>query len=183
MKRLRAETGTAILLITHDMGVVADIADRVAVMYAGRIVEEASVDAIFDEQRHSYAHAAVRRPFQGWMASARTLLPTISGTVPDIRRLAGGCRFSTRCPLADEDCRQTPPLAAAGTDRRAALLASGPDRGRLALAGPLHFGTRSSRSFPNPWRFSSGRPISWLKGRSMVSILDIVPGESLGAGR
>ncbi|MBB3459179.1 peptide/nickel transport system ATP-binding protein [Rhizobium sp. BK313] len=119
MKRLRAETGTAILLITHDMGVVADIADRVAVMYAGRIVEEASVDAIFDEQRHPYTRMLLST-IPRLDGEAKTLLPTISGTVPDIGAWPEGCRFSTRCPLADEDCRQTPPLTAAGIDRRAA---------------------------------------------------------------
>ena len=119
MKRLRSEIGTAILLITHDMGVVADIADRVAVMYAGRIVEEASVDAIFEEQKHPYTRMLLST-IPRLDGEAKTLLPTISGTVPDIGAWPEGCRFSTRCPLADAACGQMPPLAESGKDRRAA---------------------------------------------------------------
>jgi peptide/nickel transport system ATP-binding protein len=119
MKRLRAETGTAILLITHDMGVVADIADRVAVMYAGRIVEEASVDAIFEEQKHPYTRMLLST-IPRLDGEVKTLLPTIRGTVPDIGAWPQGCRFSTRCPLADDVCAKTPPLAPSGPDRRAA---------------------------------------------------------------
>ncbi|MDE1991607.1 MAG: ABC transporter ATP-binding protein [Rhizobiaceae bacterium] len=119
MTRLRAETGTAILLITHDMGVVADIADRVAVMYAGQIVEEAPVDAIFDKQQHPYTRMLLST-IPRLDGDAKTFLPTIKGTVPDIGSWPAGCRFSTRCPLADDVCNQPPPLAAAGIDHRAA---------------------------------------------------------------
>ncbi|WFR97866.1 ABC transporter ATP-binding protein [Rhizobium tumorigenes] len=119
MKRLRDETNTAILLITHDMGVVADIADQVAVMYAGRVVETAPVDDIFAWQAHPYTKLLLST-IPRLDGEAKTLLPTIRGTVPRIGDWPVGCRFSTRCPLADDDCREDPPLAPAGLGRLAA---------------------------------------------------------------
>jgi peptide/nickel transport system ATP-binding protein len=119
MKRLRDETNTAILLITHDMGVVADVADRVAVMYAGRIVETAAVDDIFERQAHPYTKLLLST-IPRLDGEVKTLLPTIRGTVPGSGLWPEGCRFSTRCPLADDDCRQVPPLLAAGPGRLAA---------------------------------------------------------------
>jgi peptide/nickel transport system ATP-binding protein len=103
MKRLRDETGTAILLITHDMGVVADMADRVAVMYSGRIIEEAPVDAIFAHQRHPYTRLLLST-IPRLDGPPKTDLPVIEGTVPDIGAWPPGCRFNPRCPLADEKC-------------------------------------------------------------------------------
>ncbi len=111
MKRLRDETGTAILLITHDMGVVADMADRVAVMYAGRVIETAPVEAIFARQEHPYTRLLLKTiPRLDGMP--KTELPTIEGLVPDIGHWPVGCRFSPRCPIAEKKCRQQmPPLA------------------------------------------------------------------------
>ncbi len=120
MKRLRTETGTAILLITHDMGVVADIADRVAVMYAGRIVEDGTVDDIFREQKHPYTRLLLHTIPRLDGSDAKSFLPTIKGMVPDIGAWPDGCRFSTRCPLADEECGRMPVLSAAGPGRHAA---------------------------------------------------------------
>ena len=120
MKRLRSETGTAILLITHDMGVVADIADRVAVMYAGQIVEDGAVDDIFHEQKHPYTRMLLSTIPRLDGSDAKSFLPTIKGMVPDIGQWPEGCRFSTRCPLVDGDCRHTPPLAPSGPGRDAA---------------------------------------------------------------
>ncbi|WP_320199649.1 ABC transporter ATP-binding protein [Agrobacterium sp. rho-13.3] len=112
MKHLRDETGTAILLITHDMGVVADMADRVAVMYAGRVIEEAPVDTIFARQEHPYTKLLLST-IPRLDGQPKTLLPTIEGLVPDIGQWPVGCRFSPRCPLADKPCLETiPPLAA-----------------------------------------------------------------------
>jgi peptide/nickel transport system ATP-binding protein len=110
LKALREEAGTAILLITHDMGVVADMADRVAVMYGGRVVESGPVEAIFDAPSHPYTRlllATVPR-LDG---PRRTELRTIAGTVPDAASWPEGCRFRSRCPLADADCTRVPPLA------------------------------------------------------------------------
>lgn len=120
MKRLRTETGTAILLITHDMGVVADIADRMAVMYAGNVVEDGSVEQIFQEQKHPYTRLLLSTIPKLDGSDAKSFLPTIEGTVPDLGAWPEGCRFSTRCPLADDACRQTPPLSLAGADRHSA---------------------------------------------------------------
>ncbi|OWJ68510.1 ABC transporter ATP-binding protein [Inquilinus limosus] len=109
LKTLRAEAGSAILLITHDMGVVADMADRVAVMYGGTVVESGPVDALFDAPAHPYTKlllATVPR-LDG---PRREELKTIAGAVPDAASWPQGCRFRTRCPLADERCAETPPL-------------------------------------------------------------------------
>ena len=108
IKAIRAETGTAVLLITHDMGVVADVADRVLVMYAGRIVEAAPVEALFAAPRHPYTWLLLRSlPRLDGVPKAR--LPVIEGTVPGIGGWPAGCRFAERCPLATERCRQVEP--------------------------------------------------------------------------
>ncbi|AYD03678.1 ABC transporter ATP-binding protein [Neorhizobium sp. NCHU2750] len=120
MKRLRSETGTAILLITHDMGVVADIADRVAVMYAGRVVEDGTAEALFREQKHPYTRLLLSTIPRLDGSDAKSFLPTIKGMVPDIGAWPDGCRFSTRCPLADEECGRIPVLSTAGPGRHAA---------------------------------------------------------------
>ncbi|MGO1074105.1 ABC transporter ATP-binding protein [Inquilinus sp. CA228] len=115
LKSLRAEAGSAILLITHDMGVVADMADRVAVMYGGTVVESGPVDAIFDAPAHPYTRlllATVPR-LDG---PRREELKTIAGAVPDAASWPQGCRFRTRCPLADERCAEAPPLEPAQGD-------------------------------------------------------------------
>jgi peptide/nickel transport system ATP-binding protein len=121
MKRLRQDTGTGLLLITHDMGVVADMADRICVMYAGRVVEEGDVFALFRHQRHPYTKLLLKSlPSIG--AERRGLLSTIEGAVPDLRSWPAGCRFNPRCPIADDMCRtDVPPLAGiADTQQRAA---------------------------------------------------------------
>jgi oligopeptide/dipeptide ABC transporter ATP-binding protein len=115
LKSLRAEAGSAILLITHDMGVVADMADRVAVMYGGTVVESGPVDAIFDAPAHPYTKlllATVPR-LDG---PRRQELKTIAGAVPDAASWPQGCRFRTRCPLANERCAEAPPLEPAQGD-------------------------------------------------------------------
>lgn len=110
MKKLRDETGTAILLITHDMGVVADMADRVAVMYAGRIIEQAPVDEIFSRQEHPYTRLLLST-IPRLEGEAKTHLPTIEGIVPDIGSWPAGCRFAPRCPISEKQCsEQVPPL-------------------------------------------------------------------------
>ena len=112
MKKLRDETGTAILLITHDMGVVADMADRVAVMYAGRVIEQAPVDAIFSRQEHPYTKLLLST-IPRLEGEPKTHLPTIEGIVPDIGSWPNGCRFAPRCPISEDQCRtHVPPLSA-----------------------------------------------------------------------
>ena len=119
MRTLREETGTAIVLITHDLGVVAEFADDVLVMYAGRIVEQASVEALFAEPQHPYTIGLLGSIPRLDLAQER--LSTIEGQVP--MRLANirGCAFAPRCPFADARCREAaPPLADLGNAHLAA---------------------------------------------------------------
>ena len=111
MKRLRDEVGTTIVLITHDMGVVADMADDVAVMYGGRVIESGPVEAIFAASAHPYTRlllATVPR-LDG---QRKTMLRTIDGNVPGADAWPQGCRFRDRCPLAGERCATRPELVA-----------------------------------------------------------------------
>jgi peptide/nickel transport system ATP-binding protein len=101
MKRLRDEVGTTIVLITHDMGVVADMADDVAVMYGGRVVESGPVDEIFASPAHPYTRLDGQR---------KTVLRTIEGNVPSADAWPQGCRFRDRCPLASAACSERPKL-------------------------------------------------------------------------
>jgi peptide/nickel transport system ATP-binding protein len=109
MRRLRTETGTAILLITHDMGVIAEMCDNVAVMYAGQIVEYSDVDTIFDNPLMPYTEGLLAAiPVLG---EIRDKLAVIPGSVPNLINLPSGCKFAPRCPYAKEFCtRSTPPL-------------------------------------------------------------------------
>jgi oligopeptide transport system ATP-binding protein len=107
---LTSEMNTALVMITHDLGVVAGLADRVAVMYAGRIVEEAPVDELFDNPAHPYTaalHAAIPRPDQDVDE-----LVVIPGRPPNLQHLPRGCSFSPRCPKAEDDCIDQPPRLA-----------------------------------------------------------------------
>jgi oligopeptide/dipeptide ABC transporter ATP-binding protein len=107
VSRLQAETGTAMILITHDLSVVAEVADHVAVMYAGRIVEIGSVDDIFSDPQHPYTLGLFGSvPSIGRRSST---LATIEGSVPPLERMPKGCRFATRCPFADQRCMDEVP--------------------------------------------------------------------------
>jgi len=109
MRTLREETGTAIVLITHDLGVVAEIADEVAVMYAGRIVEHAPVEALFADAQHPYTIGLLGSIPQLHREQAR--LAAIEGQVPNPLAPVAGCRFHPRCPFVIHRCRQEePPL-------------------------------------------------------------------------
>jgi peptide/nickel transport system ATP-binding protein len=120
IKRLRRETGTGLLLITHDMGVVADMADRINVMYAGRVVEEGDVFALFRRQHHPYTRLLLKS-LPSIDTQRRAQLSTIEGVVPDLRSWPRGCRFNPRCPLADDICRiEAPALAVVAQSQRAA---------------------------------------------------------------
>src|SRR6516162_5642673 len=112
---LQQKLGTAIILITHDLGVVAETAQRVIVMYAGKKVEEAEVDALFAEPQHPYTHgllASIPRLaiMGGRAANAQQRLKEIPGMVPALSNLPPGCTFAPRCAFADDRCRaQFPP--------------------------------------------------------------------------
>jgi oligopeptide/dipeptide ABC transporter ATP-binding protein len=107
IRELRAELGMAVLLITHALGVVAEMADRVAVMYAGRVVELAPVEAIFATPRHPYTVGLLAANPD--LAFGQDRLATIPGTVPNLLDPPPGCRFWPRCPRADDACRAAQP--------------------------------------------------------------------------
>jgi len=110
LHELRSERGLAIILITHDLGVIGALADEVAVMYAGRIVERAPVGALFGRPHHPYTIGLLGSVPDGAAADAR--LPAIQGMVPNPLALPAGCRFHPRCPFALARCRaEEPPLA------------------------------------------------------------------------
>jgi oligopeptide/dipeptide ABC transporter ATP-binding protein len=118
---LRRQMGLACLLITHDLGVVAQVCERAMVMYAGRIIEEGPVDALFSQPRHRYTRALVDTIPARNPPGAR--LPAIRGTVPSPGARASGCTFAERCDAALPRCRtERPPFVAVGQSQ---VLASG----------------------------------------------------------
>jgi peptide/nickel transport system ATP-binding protein/oligopeptide transport system ATP-binding protein len=143
VRHLREETGAGVILITHDLGVVADVADRVAVMYAGQIVEQGTLDDLFYDPQHPYTWgllgsiARVDRP-------RPPRLPAIAGTPPSLADPPRGCRFRPRCPHAFAQCAEQPPLEAR-TDvpehRDRCWLPVEEKRGRRQVAGQIGLGT------------------------------------------
>ena len=109
MKKLKEDHDTGVILITHDLGVVAEIADRVAVMYAGRIVEEAPRDALFGDLQHPYTWGLLGSVPRVDRAREKTLRP-IDGMPPSLTDLPEGCRFRPRCSQSFDKCVQLPPL-------------------------------------------------------------------------
>ncbi len=107
LRRLREETGTAIILITHDLGVIAELADDVVVMYAGQIVERAPVKRLFEAAQHPYTIGLLGAIPE--LDRRRARLATIEGTVPDLGAELPGCRFAPRCPFAEPRCRADAP--------------------------------------------------------------------------
>ena len=107
MRELKDELGTSMLLITHDLGVVAETCDRVAVMYAGEIVEYGSLEDIFDRTAHPYA-VSLFGALPSLDKKVDRLSP-IQGLVPDPANLPAGCKFNPRCPMATENCRTDEP--------------------------------------------------------------------------
>ena len=119
MRTLREETGTAIMLITHDLGVIAELADEVVVMYSGRIVERASVARLFDQPQHPYTIGLLGSIPK--LHLEQTRLAAIEGQVPTPMSGLTGCRFAPRCPFADDHCRTAqPPLVDVGGGHEAA---------------------------------------------------------------
>jgi peptide/nickel transport system ATP-binding protein len=111
---LQKKLGTAVILITHDLGVVAETAQRVIVMYAGRKVEEASVEDLFARPQHPYTHglmASIPRLelMRGGSGETKRRLQEIPGIVPSLTNLPSGCTFAPRCPFADDRCRREAP--------------------------------------------------------------------------
>jgi len=107
MKELQKEYGMALIMITHDMGVIAETADRVAVMYAGRVVEYGTVDEIFKNSKHPYTYALLSSIPR--LDVENQELKSIPGTVPDPINFPPGCRFHPRCEFAREECKSLDP--------------------------------------------------------------------------
>jgi oligopeptide/dipeptide ABC transporter ATP-binding protein len=141
MQELKQRLGTAIVLITHDLGVIAEMAERVVIMYAGRKVEEAPVEALFDRPRHPYTVGllgSVSKLSQGGRAR-RERLSEIPGMVPSLMDMPAGCAFAPRCALASDRCRAAfPPFETKAPGHAAACWHSeraGEARAALEAAG------------------------------------------------
>lgn len=124
LRELQRELGLAVIFVTHDLGVAVEVADRIAVMYAGRIVEEGSTRDVIRSPSHPYTLALLRSRAEGSMARGARL-QTIAGSPPDLSRLPSGCSFADRCFMVEDACKTSQP------ERR--------------LVGPLH-ATRCLRS-------------------------------------
>ncbi len=109
MNKLKEETGAAILFITHDLGVIAEMAQHVAVMYAGKRVEFADVNTLFSNPKHPYTIGLLESIPTVGRKTSDGKLSTISGTVPSLYNLPVGCLFSDRCPDVFDNCRRTEP--------------------------------------------------------------------------
>jgi len=108
VRDLHAQLGTTVVFVTHDLAVVAELAERVAVMYAGRLVESGTVEEIFfGDRRHPYVKALISA--MPSVTAAPSSLRSIPGQVPDLSALPPGCRFAPRCALAEPLCHETEP--------------------------------------------------------------------------
>ena len=107
INQLKKELGMSVILVTHDMGVIAQMCDRVAVMYAGNIVEMTDTVSLFAKPRHPYTHGLMKSLPDGQSRGGK--LNTIEGSIPNMADLPPGCAFAPRCPLACEKCRQAMP--------------------------------------------------------------------------
>ncbi len=155
LRELQAKTGMAILLITHDLGVVAEMADRVGVMYAGQIVEQAGKSQFFSEPQHPYS----RKLFDSLpsMAKRDQALAIIRGSVPSLTTEFKGCRFENRCDYAWDACRQQPPqwhTASAGHTVRCHLLDE-----MLAAGRPPQVKSATEEVACHPRRRVSAKPL------------------------
>ena len=121
LHEVQEQRGTSIILVTHDFGAVAEMADRIIVMYAGHSIEEGSVEEIVGDPRHPYTQGLLRCvPSVGQNLGQRKPLAEIPGTVPDLRNLGAGCPFSERCSHVLPKCSSMPPAFVVGPGRMAA---------------------------------------------------------------
>ena len=179
IRTLRRETGSSVVLITHDMGVVAELADRVLVMYGGRIVEQGPTRAIFHDPLHPYTW--------GLLGSIARLdrprphrLTAIGGSPAPAWATPSGCVFADRCPHRFERCSEPPPLVAkrgAGSPRR--LLAADREAGRAAVSEPLLRATDVHRHFGVRGNGVVRRDVATVRAVDGVS-LEVQAGETLG---
>ena len=153
LRSLRDETGMAMLFVTHDLGVVADICDRVAVMYAGQIVETAPTEELFARPQHPYTERLLASMPQ--RAAPGRRLPAIPGRVPAAGHMPDGCRFRNRCSWAQPACGEPIPLVATGTQRSVRCVR----HGELALGG----GSVEPEATEAP-RAAGGEPLLQVEG-------------------
>ncbi|AQQ54803.1 ABC transporter ATP-binding protein [Planococcus lenghuensis] len=138
MQDLQQKTGTAIILITHDLGVVANMADKVAVMYAGEIVEQGTVDEIFYSPQHPYTLGLLKSMPNLEVGRGDTLIP-IPGSPPNLAHLGAGCPFAARCPHAMKVCRHFTPERVVKSDSHkvACWLQDAKTPAELTIAGKI----------------------------------------------
>lgn len=103
LKKIQKETGMAILLITHDLGVIASMADKVVVMYAGRVFEEGPVETLFERLAHPYTKALLKSTPR--LDLTQQKIPVIGGTIPDLTQIGEGCPFYDRCSYRKDICK------------------------------------------------------------------------------
>ncbi len=150
LRSLQLQSGTAVILITHDLGVVAEVADEVAVMYAGRIVERAPVAALFALPQHPYTVGLLGSIPRLYGETAR--LASIEGQVPNPLQRPAGCNFADRCPFADAHCHlEAPALRTVGAAHLAACWKAPLDPQQLAAE-------RAARAAANPVPAAAGEP-------------------------
>jgi peptide/nickel transport system ATP-binding protein len=134
LRRLADDTGLGIVLVTHDLGVVADVADRIAVMYAGQVVEEGTSDELFYDPRHPYTWGLLGSIPRVDRARPERL-PAIPGAPPSPLEQPAGCRFGPRCPHRFDRCAQPPPLAPGEAGHRDRCWLGLADKRRLRIVG------------------------------------------------
>ncbi|WP_202863161.1 ABC transporter ATP-binding protein [Ornithinimicrobium murale] len=134
LRDLQRDKNVSLMLITHDMGVVAEMADRVVVFYAGRVAEQGTVDDILQNPRHPYTQALLRaipRP----STPRDEPMPAIAGNVPALHEMPAGCRFADRCPLVHDRCVEQPPHVAISSEHSTACWLATDDRSSAVLEG------------------------------------------------
>ena len=142
VQEMRDQLGLGVLLITHDVGVAAAVADRVAVMYAGRVVEYGTAEVVFRSPRHPYTAALLASMPR--VTRTDTPLFAIKGTPPSLRESTEGCAFAPRCEFARDVCRiETPPLLETSSDHAAGTQDSPDSAGHVAAC---HFTEELQRS-------------------------------------
>ena len=158
MRDLKTRLGSAIMLITHDLGVVAEMAQRVVVMYAGRKVEEAPVNEIFARPMHPYTRGllgAVPKLGSSLDEGRRTRLAEIAGLVPSLRKPIVGCAFAGRCPMVTDFCRTrgAGDRAEGGRSQRGLPLRR-TEGGGMSAGPALAGGECAQEALSDPWRLA-----------------------------
>jgi len=178
LKELQQRDGLAILLITHDLGVAAEIADRVVVMYAGRVAEAAPAALLFNQPAHPYTRGLLASAVPGDSVRG-SRLAAIAGSIPRLDDLPGGCRFHPRCPQADARCAQQAPALLDDGQRSVACWQAGAAQAAAAALTPTSAPTLASTLGPEA---AAPAVIEFVRPRaSAVHLLaDLVaPGRSL----